>query len=119
MQLTVVKSFRFEAAHRLPWHAGKCSRPHGHGYRLEVAYRGPLQANGIVMDFEDLSTHVREKVIAAYDHQDLNEIVENPTAERLVLDIIERLMAAGVQPSWVRLWETETCSVLVEIPSEA
>ena len=37
------KRFRFEAAHTLPFHPGKCARMHGHSYRLEVAVSGPIR----------------------------------------------------------------------------
>ena len=39
----ITKTFRFESAHHLPGHSGKCARPHGHSYRLEVAVRGPIR----------------------------------------------------------------------------
>ena len=32
--MEIFKEFTFEAAHQLPWHAGKCAGLHGHGYRL-------------------------------------------------------------------------------------
>ena len=35
MRTRVSRSLAFEAAHHLPWHAGKCQRLHGHHYRLE------------------------------------------------------------------------------------
>ena len=42
--LQIRKHFRFEAAHALPFHPGKCARMHGHSYRLEVAVRGPIRS---------------------------------------------------------------------------
>ena len=44
--MQIRRTFRFEAAHVLPFHQGKCSRMHGHSYRLDVAVRGPLQTDG-------------------------------------------------------------------------
>lgn len=38
--MRVGKEFRFEAAHRLPRHDGKCRRPHGHSYVLWVEVEG-------------------------------------------------------------------------------
>jgi 6-pyruvoyltetrahydropterin/6-carboxytetrahydropterin synthase len=37
MNTSVTRTFHFEAAHRLPWHPGKCGNWHGHSYRLEVS----------------------------------------------------------------------------------
>lgn len=79
------KTFRFEAAHQLPNHNGKCARPHGHSYQLTVYVRGPIKSadgsseEGMVMDFGDLGTIVREAVIDRLDHRDLNQILVLPT----------------------------------------
>ena len=54
MRTRVTRSFTFEAAHRLPWHGGRCRDLHGHGYRLEVTVEGPVDANGVVIDFDDV-----------------------------------------------------------------
>ncbi|MEO6890606.1 MAG: 6-carboxytetrahydropterin synthase QueD [Ktedonobacteraceae bacterium] len=114
----VTKTFRFEAAHSLPFHRGKCARLHGHSYRLEVSLRGPLKAcpdtsdHGMVMDFSDLSTIVTQAVVERLDHQDLNAVTGvYTTAELLVHWIWEALVAGGLPDDllWrLRLWETET-----------
>ena len=61
--MQIRKTFRFEAAHVLPFHPGKCARMHGHSYVLEVAVRGPLQesgpARGMILDFDEIKTIVR------------------------------------------------------------
>ena len=114
MRTTVVKAFRFEAAHHLPWHPGKCRRPHGHSYRLEVAVRGAVGADGVVVDFDEISRAARTAVVDVYDHHDLNALLPNPTAELIAADALGRLRRAGLDVAWVRLWETETGSVLVE-----
>jgi 6-pyruvoyltetrahydropterin/6-carboxytetrahydropterin synthase len=110
MQTSVVRTFRFEAAHQLPWHAGKCRQLHGHGYRLEVTVTGPLTDDGIVIDFADLAAVVRRDVIDVYDHSYLNDLIDNPTAEVIVGDALKRLTAAGLAVTRLRLWETEDCS---------
>jgi 6-pyruvoyltetrahydropterin/6-carboxytetrahydropterin synthase len=107
----VTRSFRFEAAHQLPWHEGRCKHLHGHSYRLEVSVEGPLNEHGIVVDFADLKQVVTAEVIDRFDHRYLNDIVDNPTAEVLAQVIWKSLEAAGLALCSVRLWETETCSV--------
>ncbi len=111
MGLTMVREFRFEAAHRLAWHYGKCARVHGHSYRLEVTVEGQVDDHGVIMDFADVKTAVNEAVIDKVDHRDLNEVIENPTAERIVIQIGEWLDGAGLTWSSLRLWETASCSV--------
>src|SRR5205809_215844 len=97
----LTKIFRFDAAHSLPGHQGKCARLHGHSYRLEVTIRGPLREvpgrsdDGMVMDFEDLSRIVRTSVIERLDHFNLNEVTGiRTTAENLTHWIWDALVAA-------------------------
>lgn len=117
----ITKIFRFEAAHHLPGHHGKCARPHGHSYRLEVTIRGPIKDapgesdHGMVLDFGDLAQIVKNAVIERLDHQDLNAVTElHTTAENLVHWIWNELIANGLAEALlyrIRLWETDSCFV--------
>lgn len=111
MRTSVTRSFRFEAAHQLPWHAGACRNLHGHSYRLEVTVEGPVGDQGLVVDFADLKAVVHREVVDRYDHSYLNDLLDNPTAELLAGEIWKSLEAAGLAVTRVRLWETESCSV--------
>jgi 6-pyruvoyltetrahydropterin/6-carboxytetrahydropterin synthase len=52
-------------------------------------------------------------VIDVLDHQDLNEFIENPTAERIVMWIWQRLEPRLEGLDELMLWETVTsCAVL-------
>jgi 6-pyruvoyltetrahydropterin/6-carboxytetrahydropterin synthase len=111
------KQFPFEAAHVLPHHPGKCSRLHGHSYRLDVTVEGPLQgsgpAAGMVVDFDDLSRIVRASVIDELDHRHLNDTIENPTSENIVAWIWQRLEPPLPGLVELTLWETaDACAVL-------
>lgn len=108
---SVTCSFTFEAAHRLDWHPGKCRNLHGHSYRLDVTVSGPLDGNGVVVDFDQLSEIVHRAVIDHWDHRDLNEVIDNPTAELLAHRAWDLLAGAGVTLSALRLWETDDSSV--------
>ncbi len=107
----VSRAFSFEAAHQLEWHSGACKNLHGHSYRLEVTVAGSLDANGIVIDFSDLSAIVNSSVIDVYDHTYLNDFLPNPTAELIAADIWTRLSRAGLSVDRVVLWETENSKV--------
>lgn len=107
----VTRSFTFDAAHVLPWHPGKCSRLHGHTYRLEVSVTGPVGPDGVFIDFGDIKTTVREAVLDRLDHTLLNDTIDNPTAELVALRILEWLQDTAMPVSGVRLWETPDCFV--------
>ena len=122
--IRVTRRYEFSASHRL--HApgltdeenhrlyGKCNNPfgHGHNYVLEVSVRGVVDPrSGRAVDPAALDQLVREKVIRAFDHKNLNEQIEAfehlvPTSENLGLLIHKRLEQdwTGMFPGpWPRL----------------
>lgn len=91
MKMTICRRFTFEAAHYLPnVPAGhKCGRMHGHSYTLEIEIRGfadehEVGETGWLVDFGELDAACAP-LIAMLDHRTLNELVPNPTSERLCL----------------------------------
>lgn len=115
--MQIRRRFRFEAAHVLPFHSGKCSRMHGHSYALEVGVQGPIRTDGptrgMIEDFDEIRRLVRERVIDQLDHQTLNDIIENPTAEHIVTWIWQRLEPVLTGLDELTLWETpNSCAVL-------
>ena len=116
--MQIRKSFTFEAAHVLPNHPGKCARLHGHSYRLDVALEGPLQeagpAAGMVEDFEVVSRIVEAAVITELDHRSLNDLMDNPTAERIAGWIWHRLAPHLPALIELTLWETSKACVVLK-----
>ena len=112
----IVTQFEFAAAHSLPNHSGKCRRPHGHNYTLEVGLSGaPRPADGsssegMVMDFADLRRAVQEQVMARVDHHDLNAALPPEylptTAENIALWAWDVLAPSLPGLALVRVWET-------------
>lgn len=115
--MRICKQFTFEAAHVLPHHPGKCSRLHGHSYRLEVFVDGPLQssgpASGMVVDFDEIAGTVREHVIDRLDHRSLNELLENPTSELIIEWIWQSLASHLPGLAQLVLWETATAYAIL------
>jgi 6-pyruvoyltetrahydropterin/6-carboxytetrahydropterin synthase len=98
--------FYFAAAHRLPRYEGPCFRLHGHNYRFFVAVEGDVDPKtGMIADFGDVKGIVQEHVLSRVDHRNLNDVLENPTAENIARWIWETL--AGHLPGLceVRLHE--------------
>lgn len=101
------KEFTFDAAHFLTKYHGKCENLHGHTYRLRVTVEGPVGEDGMVMDFVRLKSIVKEDVIDRYDHQNLNDFFENPSAENVVMQIWNDLKGMKEAKLYeLTLWET-------------
>lgn len=102
-----------DASHVIPDHPGKCGRLHGHTYRIQVWLSGPVAADGMLVDFYDV-----KRIIDAWDHRHLNDVVDFvPTAELLAAELQRRMVEAVVARAGVdapgvgalvRLWETPT-----------
>lgn len=111
---SVCKQFRFEAAHRLDNHRGKCSRLHGHSYRVDVLARGPVKDingasdEGMVLDFDELK-QAWAPMHDMLDHRFLNDLFRFPTtAENLASWMLEQLHERIELVYCVRVWETAT-----------
>lgn len=78
----VSKKLEIAASHHLETGTPtKCSRLHGHNYRVEIFCRSEsLDQNGMVVDFG----LVKSRVFDVLDHKDLNEVLGfNPTSENI------------------------------------
>jgi len=109
----VRRRFRFEAAHRLPRHPGKCRELHGHSYELVVVVERAVEPDsGIAIDFSDLKRVVGEAVVSRLDHRCLNDLMENPTAELLAVWVWERLTPLLDGLVEIEIFETRDSSVV-------
>lgn len=138
--MKVAKRFRWEAAHRLPWHEGQCRHLHGHSYRMVVELEGELDGNDMLLDFKHVKRILKplvEKwdhaVLVSEDDAELREAMEgigsktyvlpcDSTAENLCAYVADYLLEHGredliehqIDRVTVRLEETETCYAEVE-----
>jgi 6-pyruvoyltetrahydropterin/6-carboxytetrahydropterin synthase len=87
----VTREFTFDSAHFLTDYYGKCERLHGHTYKLHVTLEGKVQSNGMIIDFVILKRVVKKHVLDHLDHHLLNDIMENPSSERLIVWIWDQL----------------------------
>jgi 6-pyruvoyltetrahydropterin/6-carboxytetrahydropterin synthase len=111
--MRISQAFKFEAAHRLPNvpETHRCSRLHGHSYRVEVHLDGPVDPHmGFVADFFDIEKCFAG-IVDTLDHRCLNDVegLENPTAENIAVWIWDRLKPGLEQISAVRVYETADC----------
>ena len=117
-ELTVTSEF--EAAHLIPGYLGKCSRLHGHNWKIEVVVSGnELNDLGMVIDFVDIKIAVN-KALDILDHAYLNELepFKNiaPTAENIAKYIYDQLSENGsfsenIRLKYVKVWESPRSAV--------
>jgi len=137
-ELTVSRTIRFSAAHRLwnpAWSAarnrqvfGRCSTQggHGHNYALTVSVRGMLDpGTGMVVNVSLLGDVLERVVTKPLDRRDLTTDVPFlagvlPTMENLAAAIGARLgprlAKLGVRLSRIELAESETSRVTLDFP---
>jgi len=77
MTFKVEKEFKWEMAHRLPYHQGQCRRLHGHSYRALVQLTGADAAlvevegdpeDGMLLDFYRLK-FLKDYIDKEWDHR--------------------------------------------------
>ncbi|GJM28136.1 MAG: 6-carboxy-5,6,7,8-tetrahydropterin synthase [Cyclobacteriaceae bacterium] len=136
MRTAVIRKEHFNAAHRLynpDWSDkkndrvfGKCNNPnfHGHNYELLVKLIGhPDPETGYVYDMKQLSDVIREEIITAFDHRNLNRDVPefqqlNPTAENIAMVIWQKLRKRIDLQYELKITLYETERNIVEYPGE-
>jgi 6-pyruvoyltetrahydropterin/6-carboxytetrahydropterin synthase len=125
--VNLTRRYRFSASHRLDATAltaeqnaklyGKCNNPYGHGhdYVLDVTVAGSPDASGQIVGREALDTWVKERVLARFDHHNLNTDIAEltgivATTENLAVAIENALAHDWPLPGRldrVRISETE------------
>ncbi len=107
--MLLTRRVRFSASHRLHTSElseeenrrlyGKCNNPHGHGhdYVLDVTVEGQPDRSGQVVDRAAFDELVRTRIVAEFDHRNLNldraEFLKTvPTTENLA-SLIQHLLA--------------------------
>ena len=133
--MKIAKRFRWEGAHRLPWHEGLCKNLHGHSYSMFVEIEGTPDENGLLMDFKHLKDCLKG-LVDAWDHatvvdendHELLDVLQSrswkhfvlpydSTAENMCIFVAEHLIASSgdrlrsrnIHTVRVRISETETC----------
>ena len=133
--MKIAKRFRWEGAHRLPWHDGLCKNLHGHSYTMFVEVEGEPDERGLLMDFKDLKMCLTE-LVDAWDHgtivdqndSDLLDVMQSKswkhyvipydtTAENMCIYAADYLIEHSgqvlrdhqIHTVRVRISETETC----------
>lgn len=106
------------AGHFLPDYPGKCSRLHGHNYRVRAFLRGrSLNGSGLLADFGDVKSAL-DGVLERFDHRVLNELPEfadappstevfaRVLAEQVGAELARHPFGGAARLHRVEVWET-------------
>lgn len=64
---------------------------HEHTFRYEVTFHGPLNPEGYLIDFRELSAAFEKEINAHFSGHNLGDFFDNPTTEALCLWIYNRV----------------------------
>jgi len=132
--IQISREYWFSASHRIENHP-RCSRLHGHNYKVTVYVIGAVDEHGMVMDYGDLDKIVKPLIDGVLDHRHLvsheNEEAGDPlipivdgmgwsahlptkasTAECLSMFLLEELRQASELIVAVRVDETPKSSAI-------
>ena len=110
MKLT--RRYRFSASHRLDTPAltpeqnsklyGKCNNPYGHGhdYVLDVTVAGEPDESGQIVRREALDELVKERVLARFDHHNLNTDIAELDGVVATTENLAEAVKTALQHSW-------------------
>jgi 6-pyruvoyltetrahydropterin/6-carboxytetrahydropterin synthase len=112
---TITQRYKFDFAHHLPGYNGLCQRAHGHTGILEVTLREHKclrrfweKYPGMIIDWNIMKGLIAERVLIHIDHNDLNTLMDIPTAENLLDWVIDRLKDDfGEALEVVRIYESD------------
>ena len=113
MKVALTRSYRFEAAHRLPMVPSdhKCARMHGHSFEVEITVAGAIDERmGWLIDYAEITKVVEPLLKNELDHRSLNDVpgLENPTSEVLCGWLWKRLQP--LVPHLAAITVHETCT---------
>ena len=111
---TLSKSFTFEASHQLPFHDGKCARLHGHSWKMIVTFQGDKleesgPKEGMLVDYYDIGKICKKLVEDNLDHYHLNDLLANPTSEKLSEWCFKQIKKALPEDATYLLHSVEIC----------
>lgn len=114
----ISKEFKFDSAHQLIEYNGKCENLHGHTYKLRVTLKGEVdKKTGMIIDFTIFKKIVNDNIIEKLDHNYLNNIIKQPTAENIVKwiwnELYSLLKGENYKLYELILWETEDSFVIL------
>jgi 6-pyruvoyltetrahydropterin/6-carboxytetrahydropterin synthase len=102
MEMFAMREFQFSSAASLDVDEKAMQ---GHNYELRVVVKGTPDEKGVILDTRTIERIVNQEIIAKLDKKNLNEIISNPTMERISVWIWNKLKPSIKELHEVRVWE--------------
>ena len=102
MEMFAMREFQFSSAASLDVDEKAMQ---GHNYELRVVVKGTPDKKGVILDTRIIERIVNQEIIAKLDKKSLNEIIPNPTMERISVGIWNKLKPSIEELHEVRIWE--------------
>lgn len=109
--------FTFDAAHAIEGYDGKCSRLHGHTYRVKMSAKSHtlhpsqyLPTADMVCDFKELKWPGSDSLKGGFDHGNLNDLLPVATTAERIAEYIHQETKKRIPDDiqlTVTVWETE------------
>src|SRR3989442_13374953 len=78
----------------------------GHNYELRVVVKGTPDERGVILDTRIIERIVNKELMAKLDKKNLNEVILNPTMERISVWIWNNFKPSIKELHKIRVWET-------------
>lgn len=111
---------KFDSAHKLNCYNGACANLHGHTWEFQVHVQVTKLMEGVEfgVDFKDVKKTIDEHITDKFDHNFINDILPQPTAENIASYILDTLNPIfkekfGASVTQVDVWETANSCVSV------
>jgi 6-pyruvoyltetrahydropterin/6-carboxytetrahydropterin synthase len=102
MEMFAMREFQFSSAASLDIDEKAMQ---GHNYELRVVVKGKPDQRGVILDTRTIERIVSQEIITKLDKKNLNEIIPNPTMERISIWIWKKLKPSIKELYEIRVWE--------------
>src|SRR5438094_3393528 len=102
MEMFAITEFQFSSAASLDVDEKAMQ---GNNYDLRVIVTGNHDSRGVILDTRIIERIVNQEIIGKLDKKNLNEVIPNPTMERISVWIWNRLKPSIKELHEVRVWE--------------
>ena len=102
MEMFAMREFQFSSAAALDVDEKMMQ---GHNYELRVVVKGVPDGKGVIMDTRVIEKIVNLEIISKLDKKNLNDVIPNPTMERISTWVWNRLKPLIKGLYEVRVWE--------------